>query len=208
MENKSFEKEFIKESGVYKTKVTILKAAAQEFANKGYGGTAIRNIATVAGVPHSSITYHFGNKKDLFETVVGNLFQETFNISNTFKIESSSKNIKQEFIDYLNQVAIFYYENPEFLTIIHRERMDVDEPLQIISKDLRKLKDLVRGHLIKGQELGLFKEIPIDSLQLLFSGAFQSLFVSKDFNLSKLSKKKVNEVILNHVTYVVELLEK
>jgi len=48
----------------------ILDAAEQVFADSGYDGTALREIAGKAGVAQGLIHYHFDNKAGLFERVV------------------------------------------------------------------------------------------------------------------------------------------
>lgn len=50
-----------------KTRVTILQAAFSNFANGGFEGASIANIAKSAGVPKSLVQYHFGSKEELWE---------------------------------------------------------------------------------------------------------------------------------------------
>jgi len=52
------------------TRLTILNQAESLFADGGYEGTSIRDIAAQAGVQAAVIGYHFGSKGDLFDTVV------------------------------------------------------------------------------------------------------------------------------------------
>jgi len=207
MITKKFENEILAESTVLNTKLNILKAAAKEFSEQGYDATSIREIGVTAKVPHSSITYHFGNKKELFETVLSNLFAATFEISNSFNINHTTKNVSKAFEDYLFQVAVFYYKHPEFLLIINRESSNKNESLQVIAKELKKLKTLVRNHLAICQELGALKKIPVNELQLLFSGAFQAIFINSDSDLFNLSKARAQQKLKKHVGYVVQLLK-
>ncbi len=52
------------------TRQTILLAAETVFAEKGYNGAAVRDIAKAAGVNLGLITYYFGSKDRLFIAVV------------------------------------------------------------------------------------------------------------------------------------------
>jgi AcrR family transcriptional regulator len=52
------------------TKEKILEAAATLFAQKGFTGTSVRDIAQTAGVNLAAINYHFSNKKNLLTQVV------------------------------------------------------------------------------------------------------------------------------------------
>lgn len=47
------------------TKDLIAEAAKLLFADRGYHGTSVRDIATEAGVNVAAINYHFGSKRDL-----------------------------------------------------------------------------------------------------------------------------------------------
>ncbi|WP_282127428.1 TetR/AcrR family transcriptional regulator [Roseobacter litoralis] len=53
------------------TRERILDAAEHLFADRGYDGTSIRDVAAKAGLQLHSIGYHFGPKESLFDTVVG-----------------------------------------------------------------------------------------------------------------------------------------
>jgi AcrR family transcriptional regulator len=50
-----------------KTRETILAAALDVFAEKGFDGTSIADIAAVAQVPKSLLQYHFGTKEELWK---------------------------------------------------------------------------------------------------------------------------------------------
>lgn len=52
------------------TRERILAAAERLFAVKGYDGTSIRDVAAAAGLRIANISYHFGPKEKLFETVI------------------------------------------------------------------------------------------------------------------------------------------
>lgn len=52
------------------TRVKLLRTAARFFAQKGYASTSIRDIVQAAGENVSSVSYHFGNKHNLYvETI-------------------------------------------------------------------------------------------------------------------------------------------
>ena len=53
------------------TRGTILDQAESLFADGGYDGTSIRDIASRSGVQAAVVGYHFGSKDDLFDAVVG-----------------------------------------------------------------------------------------------------------------------------------------
>lgn len=53
-----------------KTRDRILDAAESLFADRGYDGTSIRDVAAASDVQINAVGYHFGPKDALFDTVV------------------------------------------------------------------------------------------------------------------------------------------
>ncbi|BDZ65292.1 TetR/AcrR family transcriptional regulator [Agromyces mangrovi Wang et al. 2018] len=52
------------------TKKAIVAKAAEAFAQKGFYGASLRSIASAAGVDHSTLLHHFGNKTNLMLAVI------------------------------------------------------------------------------------------------------------------------------------------
>jgi AcrR family transcriptional regulator len=66
------------EPGVSDTRIAILDAAEQVFADRGFHGATLRAIAGAGGVNLSLINYHFGNKEQLFTATVERRYDELF----------------------------------------------------------------------------------------------------------------------------------
>lgn len=56
------------------TREAILKAALKLFAEKGFDGTSLRDIAAEVGISHGIIRHHFGSKMVIWEAVAGTVF--------------------------------------------------------------------------------------------------------------------------------------
>lgn len=54
----------------------ILQAAEKVFAEQGYGGTSMGDIAEQAGLPRSNLHYYFTTKDELFRAVLQDLLEE------------------------------------------------------------------------------------------------------------------------------------
>src|SRR3954452_6730291 len=52
------------------TKRSVLDAAERLFAERGFAGTSLRDIATASGVSHPLIQHHFGTKEGLYAAVL------------------------------------------------------------------------------------------------------------------------------------------
>jgi AcrR family transcriptional regulator len=58
------------------TRARVLRAAAELFAERGFHGTTVRDIATRAGANVAAGHYHFGSKRDLYIEVLRATFAE------------------------------------------------------------------------------------------------------------------------------------
>jgi TetR/AcrR family transcriptional regulator len=57
------------------TREKVIDAAALEFAEHGFKAASTRTVAAAAGIQHTLITYHFGDKEGLWRAVLGALYQ-------------------------------------------------------------------------------------------------------------------------------------
>ena len=58
------------------TKNKILDAAENLFADKGFNGTSLREITSLAEVNLAAVNYHFGSKKELIKAVMSRYMNE------------------------------------------------------------------------------------------------------------------------------------
>jgi len=58
------------------TKDKILDAAENLFADKGFNGTSLREITSLADVNLAAVNYHFGSKKELIKAVMSRYMNE------------------------------------------------------------------------------------------------------------------------------------
>jgi AcrR family transcriptional regulator len=77
-------------------KTRLLRAAVLLFAEKGFGGVSIREIATAADRNSSSISFHFGGKEGIHQAAVGLACQQVRHMVDSFPLlpgegESDSK---------------------------------------------------------------------------------------------------------------------
>ncbi|MCP4177555.1 MAG: TetR/AcrR family transcriptional regulator [bacterium] len=60
-----------------KTKEKLIKSAINHFAEKGYEGASIRDIALEADINNTMISYHFGGKKQLYNSCIEYVYAES-----------------------------------------------------------------------------------------------------------------------------------
>src|SRR5262245_35055014 len=57
-----------------RTRDALIEAAARQFAERGFDGVRVEQIARAAGVNKAMISYHFGGKRGLYRAIL----RETF----------------------------------------------------------------------------------------------------------------------------------
>lgn len=102
------------------TRLDILTAARQVFAQKGYDGTSVREVAEMAGVNKAMIYYHFHDKIDLYRAVLSYSFDAMQQIwdHEVFKKTASAREKLHVFIEGFIR---FQHKNEDFRKILTME---------------------------------------------------------------------------------------
>lgn len=88
------------------TKHNILMAASEVFADKGYKGTTIREIAGMAKVNVAAVNYHYGDKEQLYMAVMRYWVRDAFENS-AFRIaEDESRPPMERLKDFIHSTLV------------------------------------------------------------------------------------------------------
>lgn len=77
------------------TKLALLQAAGELFAEYGLEGASIRAIAEKANANIAAINYHFGSKESLFLAVLNHLMQENYRRINTDEYLARARTLRK-----------------------------------------------------------------------------------------------------------------
>ena len=159
-----------------RTRALILAAATEEFADKGFAGARIEQIAERSGSNKRMLYYYFNNKDDLFLAVM----------ENTYKTIRDAES-RLHLLDLPPTEAIrsliaftwdYYIKHPEFLHLLNTENLYHASHIKK-SKNIgfynSKLIGTLNEILIRGQREKLFRG-GVDPLQLYISIAALSYF--------------------------------
>jgi TetR/AcrR family transcriptional regulator len=92
-------------------RLQILKAAADQFAERGFEGTSLRAVARAAGVSQPLIHHHFGTKRDLWDAVKA-WTVEGYGAAQAAQFAMTEAS--QRFLDDgLRAILRWYQENPQ-----------------------------------------------------------------------------------------------
>jgi AcrR family transcriptional regulator len=161
----------------------ILQAAEQLFADKGFDGTSVRDIAKEANVNIAMISYYFGSKEKLMEAVFE---QRTNNIR--IKVETLLQNQEMTNLQKVNVLIEDYVDKfinqQQFHRIMLREQLR--EKDTIISSFILELKkrnlSSIKKLILDGQKSGEFKKnIDIMLMMTTMVGTVSQLITSQRF---------------------------
>ncbi len=193
----------------------ILLTAEKLFANKGYDGTSIRDIAEEAGINIAMISYYFGSKEKLMQA----LFEErTSHIK--LRIESLLKNTEltpfQKIEVLINDHVQKAVERQQFYKVMLCEQLLNKNPE--ISKLLLELKkqnaDYMAELIKEGQKKGEFKKnVDVVLTMNTMTGVIMQTLMNQEFykyynNTKTPSGKDFHESIKTNLTNHIKVLFK
>jgi AcrR family transcriptional regulator len=172
----------------------ILAEAEKLFAEKGFDGTSVRDIAHNAGVNLAMISYYFGSKEKLLESRSALRAGSTFGIlAELNKDETLSPWGKiQHLVDYyVNKIIT----NIPFHNIMHQQALNarsVEIKDLIMSIKMRNVEE-VRKIFMDGEQKGVFREVDIEMTMGTIMGTISQYTISKDFGCRVLNIEETNE---------------
>jgi AcrR family transcriptional regulator len=98
------------------TKEKIKKMALTLFAQKGYYGTTMKDIAKLVGIKTPSLYAHYSGKKELFFSVYEDLAKEYVDLMDRIMNTAESMDIEDRLFYIFEQFIIYYINNPEILS--------------------------------------------------------------------------------------------
>jgi AcrR family transcriptional regulator len=170
---------------------TILAATMKLFGQKGFEGTSVREIAAEAEVNPAMISYYFGSKEKLFESLVEQraaflkgVFAEIVNNSNLSNIEKLYIVIDS----YVDRIFI----SPQFHHLLHRElslerRPQMKDAIaEILLRNFVSVKKIIED----GVESGEFKKVDTELTIASIVGTISYLLSSEVMCRKMLQKNK------------------
>ncbi|MGB3626306.1 MAG: TetR/AcrR family transcriptional regulator [Henriciella sp.] len=137
------------------SRTRIMSEARRLFAQRGFDGANIREIAEKAGVTHTLIRYHFGSKEQLWKDVVTDMFRR---LDREVSGPETEK-LKYETVDdlriFLRRYVKYCAKNPDQIRIMFHESIAggdrLDWMVKYILKSHQTLTPFFRHLMDKGQ---------------------------------------------------------
>ncbi|SKB75329.1 TetR/AcrR family transcriptional regulator [Dyadobacter psychrophilus] len=164
--------------------IQIIEVAERLFADKGFAGTSVRDIAQEANVNVSMISYYFGSKEKLIEALFAMRMGESR--SRMEMLLGNEDLIPIQKINILIDSAIDrLMGNQCFHNIMMREQLS-SERTPTISEHIRGLKlrnvQLMQKLIEEGQAVGAFrKNIDLSLMSTTLYGTINYAIATQDF---------------------------
>lgn len=159
-----------------KTTERILVAARKVFAEKGYSGAHVDEIAEQAGVNKATLYYQIGDKDTLYagviHQVIGNVAEGL-----THAVEKAD-NPEDKLTAFINFIAAAVDKNPELPSIMMREVASGGVTLpKLVMKDIASVLMILAGILEEGKKKKIFIETVPFLMHMMIMGTI--LFYTK-----------------------------
>ena len=140
-----------------KTADKILKAARVVFAEKGYSGAHVDEIAVRAGVNKATIYYQIGDKDTLYANVIHQIIGN--NAQGIAQAVAQAIGPEEKLKTFINFIADAVDRNPELPPIMLREVASGGYTLpRVVMEDIASILTILAGILDGGRKKEVFTE--------------------------------------------------
>ena len=152
-----------------RTRLVIIQAAREEFAENGYDGARTDRIAVRTGMSKGVLYHYFNSKDDLFVAVLEDIYQELRSqnealVLDDFEPEAGIRELIAHTYNY-------FVNHPEFIVLVNSENLMKSQHLERSQSVRSMFAPLSKrlGELIsRGQEQGIFRA-NVDIVELYIS---------------------------------------
>lgn len=139
------------------TRSAILENSARLFAEKGFDGTSLQDIANAMGLTRPAVYHYFRSKEDMLATLVAETSQVLAEKLNAIRADSSLDPVRK-IQDVTAEIVRERIEFPERFRMLERSEASLPEPVagQHLAARRAVLAE-VRGVISEGIDAGVFR---------------------------------------------------
>ncbi len=195
---------FVPEMELSEKQIRILETAERLFAENGFDGASLRQIAKEAKINVAMVSYYFGSKEKMLEALV-------YYRSSGLKLQLEEL-IKESIsaIEKVDKIIALYIKridpNKRIYQILHFEfnnnnrKLDLSEFIEVKKKNKEVFSSIIKS----GQAEGIFrKDINLDLLIPTILGTYFQFQMNREFYAAQIglsTEKEIDDYVLKELT--------
>lgn len=173
----------------------ILNSAIKLFADKGFDGVSIRQIAEDANVHFASLRYHFGSKEDLYKECLASHGEKRLNSAKKFlqADPESFEDMKLRLTFAINEIFLIHNENPHLSKLLlHEVETSIGSSDYVLKRTMVAMSELYAEFFQKCQNRGFIsKELDPSFLTMSLMGIIHHFMRTENIRKRILSHKSL-----------------
>ena len=167
----------VREAKKERTQASILEAALELFAERGFEAASVRDISARAGVTHAVIRLHFGTKEKLWRSALAFLFERFSAEMNAEDSGRERRTVRQEIEAFVHRYVHYCARHPEHVRITVQASLQASEGFgwsvdTFVAPGHRSITPLFKRAIADG----LLPDVPVMSVIYILSAAGQMIF--------------------------------
>jgi len=160
-------------------KAQLLENARVVFSNKGYHKTSISDIINKSGVARGTFYLYFENKRQVFESVLDELFRDIGDCIKTIQLGKGHASPIDQLRNNVRSVIALLLSNPETTDLLLKHAFGVDPEFdEKLNQFYNRLAERLESSLQLGIAMGLLRKCDTQIVSFCIMGTIKEVVAS------------------------------